>query len=230
MWPNVAGRIVEEHQAGRTGKHEAAGRWSEYDEGGPTLIGPSNTRTSVGGARMKRSRLGFVRVVSWAVTMTVLILYTTRPPMPETVNHRTISYETEHGKKLALPSARLALEKKPVFPPIHRLSNLTMSPNTIVSAYFRVSSKHSAAQYDIWMENFLSLQDHMVIFTSEDMLGKIELSRAHALDRTVVIIMELEDVPLASLYGASFWEDQLDRDVEKESHKSYKLFWICKCP
>ena len=70
----------------------------------------------------------------------------------------------------------------------------------------------------------------MVIFTSEDMLGKIEWSRAHALDRTVVIIMELEDVPLASLYGASFWEDQLDRDVEKESHKSYKLFWICKCP
>ena len=157
----------------------------------------------------------------------VLILHATRPA-PEPISpSRLVQYASEDGKKLTLPSARAALERQPLSPPIYRLSpNLTMSPNTIVSAYFRVSSKHTAAHYDIWMDNFLGLQDHMVIFTSEDMLGKIELTRAHALDRTVVIIMELEDVPLASLYNISFWEDQMERDAEKDLHKSYKLFWI----
>lgn len=139
------------------------------------------------------------------------------------------SAATIQHRNRSLPSATSLLDAPAPFSDadVFRLApNLTTSPNTIVSAYFRASSKYSAEHYNEWMRNFLSLQDHMVIFTHEEMFAAIAAGRAHAPERTVIVRMRLEDLPFARLYDAAFWEDQLRRDPERDVHKSYQLFWI----
>ena len=110
---------------------------------------------------------------------------------------------------------------------ILRLStDLKMSPNTVVTGYFRVASKFKPGKYDGWMKNFLSLQDNMVIFTQPEMVDQIKVLRQHALDRTVIIVMKIDDLPIGKVFSQEFWQDQLERDPEKGIHKSYQLFWI----
>ena len=104
---------------------------------------------------------------------------------------------------------------------------LIESPSTIVTAYFKLKSKFDKEKYLGWMRNMLSVQDAMVIFTSDDeMVGIIQSLRQHALNRTVIIPMDLKDVPLVQRYPESFWEEQLQKDPEKKIHRSYNVFWI----
>lgn len=111
---------------------------------------------------------------------------------------------------------------------VNKLSEqLASSPNTVVTAYFSVKSKYGSDKYDEWMKNILSIQDAMVIFTQKDTVDKIKELRAHAMAKTVVIEMKLEDLPIAQVGDSdSFWENQLDIDREKKRHQSYQLFWI----
>jgi hypothetical protein len=103
-------------------------------------------------------------------------------------------------------------------------SPLPPSNATIVTAYFSLASKFPKENYDKWMSNMLSLQDSMVIYTSPNLVEHMQNHRKHA--PTVVIGMELSDLPLARDYSAEFWQQQLDQDPEKRIHKSYQLFWI----
>lgn len=66
----------------------------------------------------------------------------------------------------------------------------------------------------------------MVIFTSPDRVDQIRNFRSHAVNQTLIVSMELADVPLAKQYDQAFWEHQFDIDVEKRIHRSYQLFWI----
>jgi hypothetical protein len=97
---------------------------------------------------------------------------------------------------------------------------------TIVTAYFSLASKFPKEHYNKWMANMLSLQDSMVIYTSHDLVAHMETHRSHARDRTVVIGMDMTDLPLAKEYSAQFWEGQLQQDPERQIHRSYQLFWI----
>jgi hypothetical protein len=130
----------------------------------------------------------------------------------------------------SLPSAKTLLLSKPPFEDssMIKLSDgeLIKSLNTIVTGYFRVPSKFKPGRYDGWMKNMLSLQDAMVIFTQPDLVDQIKDLRQHAVDRTVIIPLPLDDLPIGSLYPTSFWQDQLERDPEKGIHRSYQLFWI----
>jgi hypothetical protein len=138
-----------------------------------------------------------------------------------------IKYEAISGG--SLPSAKSLLTKPPPFndSDIIKLSDkMITSPNTVVTAYFRVPSKHHADEYDGWMLNMLSLQDAMVVFTHADLVPQIKELRSHALDRTVVIPLELDDLPIGTLYSTEFWQGQLDKDPEKKTHRSYQLLWI----
>ena len=56
--------------------------------------------------------------------------------------------------------------------------------NTIVTAYYKMKSKHSNEEYHSWMKNMLSLNDAMVIFTTDDCIDFIKSMRLHALDKT----------------------------------------------
>lgn len=103
---------------------------------------------------------------------------------------------------------------------------LIESPNTVVTGYFKVPSKASADKYKGWMANMLSLQDAMVIFTEPAFVDQIKEYRQHAANRTVIVPMDLNDLPWGGMYTEEFWQDQLDRDPEKRIHRSYQLFWI----
>ncbi|KAG7353698.1 hypothetical protein IV203_003053 [Nitzschia inconspicua] len=127
------------------------------------------------------------------------------------------------------PSAKTLLTSEPPFEDSNVIKlqpDLIQSPNTVVTGYFRVRSKYDAGKYNNWMSNMLSLQDAMVIFTHADLVDQIKDMRKHALERTVVIPLALDELPIGTLYPASFWEDQLERDPEKNIHRSYQLFWI----
>jgi hypothetical protein len=131
----------------------------------------------------------------------------------------------------SLPSAKTLLNFKPPFDDsdlikLEPSGNLLQSPNTVVTGYFRISSKYVSSEYDKWMANMLSLQDAMVIFTEPSFVEQIKGHRQHALDRTVIVPIELKDLPYGSLYPASFWKDQMDRNPEKKRHRSVELFWI----
>jgi hypothetical protein len=97
---------------------------------------------------------------------------------------------------------------------------------TLVTAYFRIKSKHSDSEYDTWMRNTLSVHDPMVIFTNRDFLETMRTLRSHALDRTLFIPFELNETVMSTQRDLSFWENQLSIDPERERHKSYELYWI----
>ena len=48
---------------------------------------------------------------------------------------------------------------------------------TIVTAYFRMTSKHSHDEYLAWMRNMLSLRDCLVVFTQSDLVDTIKSLR-----------------------------------------------------
>jgi hypothetical protein len=62
------------------------------------------------------------------------------------------------------------------------------------------------------MKNMLSLQDPMVIFTEPYLVEHISNLRKHAVNRTIIVPLSLEDLPIANMYPNSFWKDQLERD------------------
>jgi hypothetical protein len=114
---------------------------------------------------------------------------------------------------------------------VHKLSpNLKDCPNTMVTAYFQIRSKRTTSHYLKWMTNMLSLQDCMIIMTTSSMVKPTKDLRQHAMDGTVIIEMEIDDLPISYLHAEQdnpeFWSNQLDIDREKKLHQSYQLFWI----
>ena len=103
---------------------------------------------------------------------------------------------------------------------------LHQSRSTVVTAYYKIPSKHSPERYSEWMANMLSLQDPMVIFTQPDLVDELSKFRYHAKNRTAIVPLSLGDLPIVSAFSTTFWEEQLGRDPEKGKHRSYKLFWI----
>jgi hypothetical protein len=100
-----------------------------------------------------------------------------------------------------------------------------VSVPTIVTAYFNIESKHPHSSYLQWMENMLSLQDPMIIYTTSEMVSTFKKLRRHALGRTKIVEMELNDMRM-SQYGTEFWEKQLAIDPERMTHKSFYLYWV----
>ena len=109
-------------------------------------------------------------------------------------------------------------------------SALLLGDATIVTAYFEFPSKHSSEEYHAWMQNMLSLQDPMVIFTSADKESEIYRMRAHATNRTLVVVTSLEETEVVRLYGMEFWRNQRLIDPEKNIHRTHKLYivWASK--
>jgi hypothetical protein len=124
----------------------------------------------------------------------------------------------------------------PSFLTLHKPSTSNPASNVsscIVTAYFRVKSKHHSSDYDDWMKNMLSMQDCMVIFCEADMVETIQKYRGNRVT-TAVISVKLEDLPISNYYyptateitPTAFWEHQLEIDREKKIHHSYRVFWI----
>ena len=100
------------------------------------------------------------------------------------------------------------------------------SPPTIVTAYFEISSKHTHKEYEGWMQNIMSLQDPMVIFITPSHVSTVERLRSHAINRTRVIPMDLNDTRMSKTYSTDFWTHQHSIDPERGIHKDYRLYQI----
>ena len=72
----------------------------------------------------------------------------------------------------------------------------------------------------------LSLQDAMVIFTNKEMEETIYQMRQHALNRTLIIIMELNEAEVVHEYGMDFWLDQHSIDPEKHTQPDPRLYIV----
>jgi len=161
-----------------------------------------------------------------------MIVESKQNPPPEVSKSSSLPATTTitvNNEKSILPSATTLLSRSPPFDDsqaIKLAEKLIESPNTVVTGYFRVPSKYKPGKYDGWMRNMLSLQDAMVIFTEKEMVDQVKEFRSHAQDRTVIIPLEIHQLPYGTLYSKEFWQDQLDRDPEKKRHRSYELFWI----
>ena len=92
---------------------------------------------------------------------------------------------------------------------------LALGDATIVTAYFEFPSKHTSGEFSSWMRNMLSLQDPMVIFTTQDKEEMFYRMRGHALNRTLVVVMQLADAEVVRWYGIDFWSAQHNIDPAK---------------
>lgn len=97
---------------------------------------------------------------------------------------------------------------------------------TVVTAFFPLNAKHGAGLYHRWMQTMLSIQEPVVVFVPIDEVERIKKCRQHALNRTIIIPMNLTNLPVANLFPIDFWEYQLEIDSEKKIHKDYRVFWI----
>jgi len=121
----------------------------------------------------------------------------------------------------------------PAIPPLHQylLPQHRQHPathtcnNTIISAYYRIKSKHSYDEYLTWMTNFLSLPDCMVIFVQPD-LETLILSLRPPSYTTLVIPRPLESFLSTQLLDMKGWEEQVHKDPEHYPGHTKELFWI----
>ena len=98
--------------------------------------------------------------------------------------------------------------------------------STIVTAYFEISkSKHSTREYYTWMRNMLSLKDNMIIFTLPRLVESVRSLRAHAINKTKIIDMELNESMVVLKYSMRFWESQYDKDPERYHSPEMYIVW-----
>ena len=89
--------------------------------------------------------------------------------------------------------------------------------STVVTAYFRVSSKHSHQQYTTWMANVLATGSPMVIYSDEMSHSTVLRLRPPHLP-TKHVVLSLQDFAWAREYRRQpgFWERQRQLDPERE--------------
>ena len=80
----------------------------------------------------------------------------------------------EHFRYFFLSSIHLLISISGIYPVDHSQDSCEA---TIVTAYFRMVSKHSHDEYLTWMRNMLTLRDCVVVFTQSDLVDTIRSIR-----------------------------------------------------
>ena len=101
---------------------------------------------------------------------------------------------------------------------------------TLVSAYYKVKSKHSKNDYINWMNLTFQLNRSMIIFTSKSEMEKIkELRPKYLHNKTVFIELEIEDFYSYKKYLNEFNKAyKIDREKYHHSVLLY-IVWAEKC-
>jgi hypothetical protein len=139
----------------------------------------------------------------------------------------------QHGKKTASSSSSSSSgeessssSNKPAPESGNAYVNVKLGDVTIVTAYYRIESKHSDDEYDHWISNIMSITDPMIIFTSEDLAPNLKRQRAHSKDLTKIVIQPLSESLMGTNYSREFWNGEFKKDPEAFRHKSVELYWI----
>ena len=100
---------------------------------------------------------------------------------------------------------------------------------TVVSAYYKFSSKFDDQTYRSWIQNLLSLPFYLVFFTDEASIDYIQSCREHYKDKTRLIILSKDEWTATSQFKTDFWENQRVLDPEQHQHNHtadlYKIWY-----
>ena len=76
---------------------------------------------------------------------------------------------------------------------LHRKSKYETNDLTLVTAYYRIKSKHSPEEYFKWINNIVLLNKPMVFYSNKEFMPTIKKLRPKKLyDKTVFIELEME--------------------------------------
>eukprot|EP00088_Acartia_fossae_P010175 TRINITY_DN1503_c0_g1_i1.p1 TRINITY_DN1503_c0_g1~~TRINITY_DN1503_c0_g1_i1.p1 ORF type:complete len:314 (-),score=38.33 TRINITY_DN1503_c0_g1_i1:367-1308(-) len=96
---------------------------------------------------------------------------------------------------------------------------------TLVTAYYKIKSKHTSDDYFTWMKNLLTLQDCIVVYTTEDLAPTIRGMRPVGFPLEIVIL-PLQSFKVAQMLDANGWLTQETLDHELKVGHSRELYWI----
>ena len=101
---------------------------------------------------------------------------------------------------------------------------------TIVTAYYKIKSKHSISEYLRRLKDFVKLNHSIVFFTSKNFINTIKKMRPKYLyNKTIFISMEIEDFYSYKKFGKEFNESfYIDRENSYHTVPLY-LVWGEKC-
>ena len=100
---------------------------------------------------------------------------------------------------------------------------------TIVSAYYKIKSKHKPEDYYIWLRNFALLNKSMVFFASKEFMPAFkELRPKELYNKTVFIELEMEDFFVYKNFYNEFQESfKIDHENKYHTVPLY-LIWAEK--
>ena len=101
---------------------------------------------------------------------------------------------------------------------------------TIVTAYYKIKSKHPYSVYLSRLKNFVKLNHSIVFFTSKAFINNIkEMRPKNLLNKTIFIEMEIEDFYSYKKFGKEI-NESFFIDTEKRKHTvPLYLIWAEKC-
>jgi len=105
---------------------------------------------------------------------------------------------------------------------------VTPATTTIITAYYKLRSKHSHEEFLDWMVQLLQTTDLLVIYTEEWLVPTLKTisngSRSEA--NTKYVLVNISDTMVAKRYSLEAWKNQQSLDKEIESHKSLETYWV----
>ena len=104
------------------------------------------------------------------------------------------------------------------------MNNIT----TIVTCFFKINSKHSYENYQLWMTNMLeNIETSMYIYCDQDSVDFIKEKRKHYLDKTRFKVLKFEDFYTYKYYDKFVEHHSID--PEKHIHNPYLyMIWAEK--
>lgn len=102
---------------------------------------------------------------------------------------------------------------------------------TVVTAYYRIKSKHDPRKYEEWMHNLLvnvGKSCKMVIFTSPELVHYIEniCEKNKKGAAFTVISIEIKDLKIAQYYSKNVWWKQYSLDPQKACRRTIGCYLI----
>ena len=102
---------------------------------------------------------------------------------------------------------------------------------TVVTAYYRVKSKHKPKQYNVWINNLLlhvGPNCKMVIFTSPDLVEYMNsICQKNDLGASFTVIsMEMKEFKLLKRYPMKTWVQQYAMDPQKSCGRTIECYLI----
>ena len=95
---------------------------------------------------------------------------------------------------------------------------------TVVTCYYRLKSKHSLEQYDLWLTTFLeNIACNLVIFTSPDLVQYLYDKRSKFPEKTRIYPIKLADLEIAKKYK-DFWDKQYEMDLQKHTGRTKECY------